>query len=1054
MADSPESKYLLDITDVLSKMDQVGNKFTEIDDKFRNASKLDPFKEAAKGAGQLDKDLLESTKRVAELEATVAAYKEQVKQLTVEEQKLKKSLDEVNDAAKNDALKKELADVQGQIKTVNEKLGETNTKVGGLRGLLNNAGAKWREMTAGANQSGTVMNKVLTGATRLAGLLTVAVVAAAVAIYRARASYMEMNDSLLAISGSQKTVTANLEVLDGIATDLDVSVRSVASAFGILTAQGLKPTKAELKSIGTIAKEAKTNITTLSEAIVAADKGQVDALQKLGFQAQVQGNKVQISFRGVTAQFKKGSGESVKALDEIAKKIQITENSTSGIGRVDFMDRLAKGFVDAEKAMDDTAETADKRTYPALDRLFSLINRGKGYVLDMAESFGIWAGIGWEHIKNDAMIIVAALSYLPDALKNGLSAANSNFSNAKDAFLKNRADIFREEARLQANVGKSTGGDLIANGGKLTPEDKEAIARAKAQRTALLKAEKDLKEELLKLEKQYGKDKLESLTNDHLKYLEKKKELSLKEIDLEEKALLKLKQIAVGARRGMFDRDNRVIADTSVVLTDQERSPFDLRREMVSDLEYRERAKFISENERAITKIISKEYQQQLQETEYKYEELFKLAKQSGIDIANLEKQKQKEVAQILLNKSISDLEKKEQQESADAELNIVRAQIKGRSDLEAEGRKGLLEIEKKYALAKIQLIEVTGGEEAAARVIALKKVIAEIDKSIADITLEEKKKPKLEKYLQEALGMSDDSITQAISSAQLYASKMSSIMSELYSTLNRISDQRIQRINQEISAKEQQVQKERDLNEQGVANNLSLRLKELADLKAARERAIEDQKRLQRTQLIIDTATQASSMITAASKVYAGFAGIPIAGPALGAVAVGTMLAAFAFAKIKAFQLVNSNVPQFKDGGRHKGKLHSEGGEFVEVERDEWTINRRSSMKHDKLLEAINDNNEKRMLDYLVHDLLGGTGVTFSEPMRRESMSFMREHRNVVAELENLQLSELKEIRKELNRIKHGTDRIPKTQYFPVGEGKYAEVGSNSTVIRDIPRS
>lgn len=141
--------------------------------------------------------------------------------------------------------------------------------------------------------------------------------------------------------------------------------------------------------------------------------------------------------------------------------------------------------------------------------------------------------------------------------------------------------------------------------------------------------------------------------------------------------------------------------------------------------------------------------------------------------------------------------------ESTDAELNIIAAQSKVGLILKCKDE-GTLEIEKKYALAKLKLIEATGGEEATARVLVLKKVIADIDKSTSDISLEEKKRPKVQKYMQEVLGMSDDNISEAISAAQLYASNMKSIMSELYSTLNRISEQRIQHINQEISAKEQ----------------------------------------------------------------------------------------------------------------------------------------------------------------------------------------------------------------------------------------------------------
>ncbi|WP_026629498.1 hypothetical protein [Dyadobacter alkalitolerans] len=1046
--------YQLDVSEVLKALDAIDSRFEKHEEAIIRMSRSDPFKLAAQGAADLDKELSVNTKHMVEMEATLAAYREQIKQLTAEQGKFVKKLDEVNAAGKHDELKKELEAVQEKLRKVNESLGQTEVKAGSVRGMIQSLTGKFKEMTTNAGTSGKILSQVMTSATRFAGLLGAAVVAGTVAIYRMREGYLRMNDSLLAISGNQKDVTDNMDVLDQIASDLDVTLRQTTASFGLLSSSGIKPTKAQLISLGILAKELKADFVQFSEAIVSADKGQTDALAKLGVQAQVQGNKVQLSFRGVTTEFKKGSGESVAALERIVKQIDLTENSLSaGAGRFDFMDRLAKGFVDAEKSIDDASITVDNKAYPAFERLNKLLIISKNNVLDWAESFGVWIGVGWEHLKNDAMLLIAGFEYLGDlAMTRSLSIANRNFSKSKEAFDANRKKILEEEARLQANVGKKSTAELTSNATKLIPEDREALAAAKAQRTALLKAEKDLQDALLKLEKDYGKEKVEAFKDDFLKYLEEKKKLQLQEIDLEEKAILKLKQILAGARKGQFDKDNRIIPDKSVSLNEQEKAPFNFQRDLINEEEYRERAKFISDNERSITGIISTEYQKQLQETEYKYEQLFKLAKQSGIDITKLEKQKAKELEKIDMEHKLSKLDNRANQEMQTAELAVIRAQIDGRMSLEIKARQQLLEVERSHIKERIKIIEASSDPEAKARLAGLYLALAQIDAAQEDLSKKEKKTTLFEKFL-DKIGLDKEQSEAAIEFAQYAAQSIKQSMTDLYNTLNQLSQQRIQRIDNEIDKKKQQVEAELDLNKQGLANNLDLRQKELEELKQTRKRALDDQKRTQKAQMIIESATQLSSLATASAKIFATLAGTGPWGVALAAGAVAAMFAAFGFAKVKAFQLVNQQQPEeYEFGGEVGGRRHRDGGTLIEAEKGEYVTNRKSTQKYYDLIEAINKDNQPGILDYLLTNVLDGTGVSRAEDERKEAVAFMQTYQSGVAKKDDTSLNELKAIRAELAEIKASNERIPKVQLVNVGPNKYAEVSPNGTIVRELP--
>jgi len=75
----------------------------------------------------------------------------------------------------------------------------------------------------------------------------------------------------------------------------------------------------------------------------------------------------------------------------------------------------------------------------------------------------------------------------------------------------------------------------------------------------------------------------------------------------------------------------------------------------------------------------------------------------------------------------------------------------------------------------------------------------------------------------------------------------------------------------------------------------------------------------------------------------------------------LAALVAATGLAQVVAIQ--SQPTPKFGKGGKVGGKLHSEGGEIIEAEKDEWVINRRSSIQNDKLLRAINMGREKEFI-------------------------------------------------------------------------------------------
>jgi len=155
---------------------------------------------------------------------------------------------------------------------------------------------------------------------------------------------------------------------------------------------------------------------------------------------------------------------------------------------------------------------------------------------------------------------------------------------------------------------------------------------------------------------------------------------------------------------------------------------------------------------------------------------------------------------------------------------------------------------------------------------------------------------------------------------------------------------------------------------EKGLANNIDTAQKEYANAKRNQEKALAEQKKAQRAQALLDSATQASSLITASADIWKAWGKMPPVAIA----AIATMWGSFGAAKIKAAQVTKSEkygegTVELLNGGSHQSgndidlgtkkdgtRRRAEGGEYFAV------INRRSSRKYKSVIpnviKALND--------------------------------------------------------------------------------------------------
>lgn len=215
---------------------------------------------------------------------------------------------------------------------------------------------------------------------------------------------------------------------------------------------------------------------------------------------------------------------------------------------------------------------------------------------------------------------------------------------------------------------------------------------------------------------------------------------------------------------------------------------------------------------------------------------------------------------------------------------------------------------------------------------------------------------------------ISEDDVTYFADSFEKLFSSIDDSINSYVDSWVEATDRIVDQLNRQIDETQSALEVEAELMAAGYANNVSLKKKELEDLKAARKTALDEQRKAQQAEVAIDTITQISSLITASAQIIKGFSKIPVVGVGLGIAAVTLMLSAFAAAKAQAFK--TAGVSKFAEGGWIGGKSHRDGGTHIEAEKGEYVINKRSAFKHKELIEAINGDNKYELNKIYLNNL------------------------------------------------------------------------------------
>ena len=172
---------------------------------------------------------------------------------------------------------------------------------------------------SGAQRGATVATKAQTAATsRLGGAMKgllgplLAVAGPIIAIRKLLGSTVELQDfqaQLKVATGTVENAGEAFDALEDFASTTPYALEQSLDAFIKLTNLGLTPSEEALTSYGNTASAMGKDLTQLIEAVADATTGEFERLKEFGIKASSEGDRVRLTFRGVTKEIGKNAAE-------------------------------------------------------------------------------------------------------------------------------------------------------------------------------------------------------------------------------------------------------------------------------------------------------------------------------------------------------------------------------------------------------------------------------------------------------------------------------------------------------------------------------------------------------------------------------------------------------------------------------------------------------------------------------------------------------------------------------------------------------------------------
>jgi hypothetical protein len=138
-------------------------------------------------------------------------------------------------------------------------------------------------------------------------------------IVEANRTFQNLQASLVTFTGSADAAAKQFQILQEFASQTPFSLQEVVGGFNTLVARGINPTIESFAAFGDIASGTGKSLNQFIEAIADAATGEFERLKEFGITAKSEGDKVAITFGGLTQTIGKNSTEILGYLEQLAQ---------------------------------------------------------------------------------------------------------------------------------------------------------------------------------------------------------------------------------------------------------------------------------------------------------------------------------------------------------------------------------------------------------------------------------------------------------------------------------------------------------------------------------------------------------------------------------------------------------------------------------------------------------------------------------------------------------------------------------------------------------------
>ena len=275
------------------------------------------------------------------------------------------------------SIKAEIAATNASIAAAERKAERTKAK---LDGMKDDRLSSFKEGFSGL---GGVFGAVASG------LLAVgaASVVVATGVLTTGASFESLRAQLNQLLGSESAGTAAFAKIKTFATQTPFQLEEVTGAYIKLQNFGIKPTEERLTALGDIAAAGGKNLDDITEAALDASQGEGERLREFGIQMKKNGDKVSLSFKGVTTEVDNNSEAITDALVTLG---QLEGVSGAMAAQMDTTKGVVSNLTDSVSQFLDTIAQ------------MGVLDEFKGLLTDLSKVGG--KGNGFAGIVADALV--------------------------------------------------------------------------------------------------------------------------------------------------------------------------------------------------------------------------------------------------------------------------------------------------------------------------------------------------------------------------------------------------------------------------------------------------------------------------------------------------------------------------------------------------------------------------------------------------------------------------------------------------------------------------